>query len=272
MAGLFVLNRIRKLGDVGDAIAITVAIFDIFFIVFKTKWIRESYFFEDLLFQSKYTNAELLKQERKRQFNAVKLGLMFGTGSVVILILTRFVVFNFVANKMDGEMGIFAAIIATAVLHGFYVEFFNKVNLSKLLKDRDVNVKYYYNRIDIAENAFKFATVLSYFIALMIMKFNIILSIFVLLGIKWLSQYKLWGGSDPDYTPSGSYETTNYSSNQEEKKPEFTIKTGYVKDQFGNIVGKTETYGYSDKYGGFETTEYKDNFGNVKGKSDTYKF
>ena len=58
MAGLFVLNRIRKLGDVGDAIAITVAIFDIFFIVFKTKWIRESYFFEDLLFQSKYTNAE----------------------------------------------------------------------------------------------------------------------------------------------------------------------------------------------------------------------
>ena len=272
MTSLFLLNRIRNLGETGDAVAITVAIFDVFFIHFKTKWINDSWFFKDLLFQTRHANQELMKEEKKKQLKAARYGLIAGILSLVILLVSRFVIFNVVTNKMgDAEFGIFAAIIATIVLHCVYVEIFNKANYSKMYKNRNKNVQYYWRIVDIAENGFKVGAMFSYLIALLLMKFNVVLAIFISLAVKWVSQYKLWGGADPDSTSSSnSYSFDN--DKKEEKKPEFTYKTGYVKDQFGNIVGKTESYGYNDKYGGFETTEYKDNFGNVKGKSNTYKF
>lgn len=272
MGSLFLFNRMRALGETGDAVAYTVAIFDVFFVHFKIKWINESWFFKDLLFQERFANTEMMKEEKKKQIKAARYGLIAGALSLLILLLSRFVIFNFVTIKMgDAEFGIFAAIVATIVLHGIYVEVFNKDNFSKMQKNRNVNIQYYWRIVDIAENGFKVGAMFSYLIALLLMKFNVVLAIFIALAVKWVSQYKLWGGSDPEYVPSGSYSFDD-NKKETEKKPEFTYRTGYVKDKFGNIVGKTESYGYNDKYGGFETTEYKDNFGNVKGKSDTYKF
>lgn len=69
---------------------------------------------------------------------------------------------------------------------------------------------------------------------------------------------------------TGSSYSGSYSNNNAEQKPQFGYSTSYIKDQFGNVVGKETTTTYSDKYGSFGTTEYKDNFGNVIGKKDTY--
>ena len=270
LIALILLNRYRNFGEYGDAVAYTVVILDAFLVYFKSKFIRDGYFFEKLLLQEKFVKVDKLKDERKKQIKYAKYGFIYGLLSIIILVFNRLVVFSFVSNKMgDIEFGIFATIVATIVLHCIYVEWFNKHTLSKQLKDHDSTVSYSELIVDIAENAFKVAIMLGYFIVLVILNMNIALTAFIVLGIKIVTQFKLWGASNPDYTPSTTY-TPTYE--KEEKKPELTINTGYVKDQFGNIVGKTETYGYSDKYGGFETTEYKDNFGNVKGKSDTYKF
>lgn len=62
------------------------------------------------------------------------------------------------------------------------------------------------------------------------------------------------------------------NNNQPEKSFDFDIKTSYVTDNFGNIVGKVQTTTYEDKYGGFEKKEMLDNFGNKKGEVDTYKW
>lgn len=75
----------------------------------------------------------------------------------------------------------------------------------------------------------------------------------------------------PRYIPSDGTYRRNNPNNQIEQKPQFDYSTSYIKDQFGNVVGKSTTTTYSDKYGSFGTTEYKDNFGNVIGKKDTYR-
>ena len=62
------------------------------------------------------------------------------------------------------------------------------------------------------------------------------------------------------------------NNNQPEKSFDFDIKTSYVTDNFGNIVGKVQTTTYEEKYGGFEKKEMLDNFGNKKGEVDTYKW
>lgn len=67
--------------------------------------------------------------------------------------------------------------------------------------------------------------------------------------------------------------TSNNSNNsRNEKSFDFDIKTSYVKDNFGNVVGKVQTTSYGDKYGGFEKKEVLDNFGNKQGEVDTYKW
>lgn len=60
-------------------------------------------------------------------------------------------------------------------------------------------------------------------------------------------------------------------NNINEKKPSFNYGVSYVKDKFGNVIGKTTTTSYSDEYGSMERTEYKDKFGNVKAKEDKYR-
>lgn len=74
----------------------------------------------------------------------------------------------------------------------------------------------------------------------------------------------------PPYLPSDGTYSENYSHNTEQKL-QFGYGTSYMKDKFGNAIGKATTTTYSDKYGSIETTEYKDNLGNVIGKKDTYK-
>lgn len=68
--------------------------------------------------------------------------------------------------------------------------------------------------------------------------------------------------------------TNNSSNNNQNKKSsfDFDIKTSYVTDNFGNVVGKVQTTSYGDKYGGFEKKEILDNFGNKQGEVDTYKW
>lgn len=62
------------------------------------------------------------------------------------------------------------------------------------------------------------------------------------------------------------------SLEKEEKSPSFDYRTTEYRDNFGNVVGKSTTTTYSDKYGEISTTEYKDNIGNPTGKSTTYKW
>ncbi len=59
---------------------------------------------------------------------------------------------------------------------------------------------------------------------------------------------------------------------KEEKSPSFDFKTTEYTDNFGNVIGKSTTTTYSDKYGEIATTEFRDNMGNKTGKSTTYKW
>lgn len=75
--------------------------------------------------------------------------------------------------------------------------------------------------------------------------------------------------SGTGYTPTTS---TNTNTNNSDKSFDFDVKTSYVTDNFGNVIGKTQTTSYGDKYGGFEKKEILDNFGNKHGEIDTYKW
>lgn len=74
--------------------------------------------------------------------------------------------------------------------------------------------------------------------------------------------------SSTGYTPTINTNTNNNSN----KSFDFDIKTSYVTDNFGNVIGKTQTTSYGDKYGGFEKKEIYDNFGNKQGEIDTHKW
>lgn len=70
-------------------------------------------------------------------------------------------------------------------------------------------------------------------------------------------------------TGSGNYRV---SSDTKENKSGISFKTTEYKDKFGNVVGKSETTTYSNKYGTFSKTDYKDKYGNDKGSSSSYKW
>ena len=113
---------------------------------------------------------------------------------------------------------------------------------------------------------------------------GIILGILAIVLLKEIidilsGKINILSGKKDNMASSSSYDydidiDTNSSrnNNQPEKSFDFDIKTSYVTDNFGNIVGKVQTTTYEDKYGGFEKKEMLDNFGNKKGEVDTYKW
>lgn len=272
---LFFINRSRELGVVGDSVCIIVIIFDLILVNIKSKKINENGFFDDLLKQEKRTyDKTLLKKEHKKQIKSATFGAIFGIFSAIVLLISKYVVYEFISNKTgDNEIGIFGAIVAIIVLTIVYGKIFNKINISRFLKNTEKAVTEYWVIVDISANAFKIFTIISYSITLLLVfKFYPILSLFVILGVKWINHFIIWGGFDPDYKPSsisyssdsiGNWMTNN--SNNNEKNWGFSTVTRF--DEKGNYAGSATTY----NIGGMQFTDVKNKEGKIEGSATSFE-
>lgn len=272
---LFLINRSRELGVIGDSVCVIVIIFDLILVNIKSNKINENGFFDDLLNQEKGTyDKALLKKEHKKQRKSAIFGAIFGVLSVIVLLISRYGVYEFISKKTgDNEIGIFGAIVSIIVFTIVYGKIFNKISISRFFKNVEKTVKKYWIIVDVSANAFKIFTLLSYSITLLLVfRFNPILSLFVILGVKWINYFIICGGFDPDYKPTsfsyssdsiGNWRTNN--STNDKKDWGFSTVTRF--DEKGNYAGSATTY----NIGGMQFTDVKNKDGKIEGSATSFE-